>query len=147
MKIEDIKFKIENSEFYKNNDTAQLINFVIDLYEGNRIENTVLENDGDMLLFQCGRDSLSKDYFIVDITRQIIPDLEDVDDATDAMQQLSTTFKFLPSETAFALSTTSKWCSALNEVHSFKAFIENSPALQWATKNNLVKIDVELSYV
>jgi len=147
MKIEDIKFKIENSEFYKNNDTAQLINLVIDLYEGNRIENTVLENDGDMLLFQCGRDSLSKDYFIVDITRQIIPDLEDVDDGTDAMKQLSSTFKFLLSETAFALSTTSKWCSALSEVHSFKAFIENSPAFQWATKNNLVKIDVELSYV
>ncbi|MEM5515015.1 hypothetical protein WNY79_19195 [Pseudoalteromonas sp. AS84] len=147
MKIEDIEFKIENSEFYKNNDIAQLISFIIDLYEGNRIENTVMENDGDMLLFQCGRDSLSKDYFIVDITRQIIPDLEDVDDATDAMQQLSTTFKFLPSETAFALSTTSKWCSALNEVNSFKAFIENSPAFQWATKNNLVKIDIELSYV
>ncbi len=147
MKIEEIKFKIENSEFYKNNDTAQLISLVIDLYEGNRIENTVLENDGDMLLFQSGRDSLSKDYFIVDITRQIIPDLEDIDDATDAMQQLSTTFKFLPSETAFALSTTSKWCSALNEINSFKAFIENSPAFQWATKNNVVKIDIELSYI
>ena len=147
MKIEEIKFKIENSEFYKNNDTAQLISLVIDLYEGNRIENTVLENDGDMLLFQSGRDSLSKDYFIVDITRQIIPDLEDIDDATDAMQQLSTTFKFLPSETAFALSTTSKWCSALNEINSFKAFIESSPAFQWATKNNVVKIDIELSYI
>ena len=147
MKIEEIKFKIENSEFYKNNDTEQLINLVIDLYEGNRIENTVLENDGDMLLFQSGRDSLSKDYFIVDITRQIITDLEDIDDATDAMQQLSTTFKFLPSETAFALSTTSKWCSALNEINSFKGFIENSPAFQWATKNNVVKIDIELSYI
>lgn len=147
MKIEEIKFEIENSEFYKNNDTAQLISLVIDLYEGDRIENTVLENDGDMLLFQSGRDSLNKDYFIVDITRQIIPDLEDIDDATDAMQQLSTTFKFLPSETAFALSTTSKWCSELNEINSFKAFIENSPAFQWATKNNVVKIDIELSYI
>ena len=65
MKIEDIKIKIESSEFYKNNDIKQLIELVIDLYESYRIENTILENDGDMLLFQCGEDSLSKDYFIV----------------------------------------------------------------------------------
>jgi hypothetical protein len=52
MKIEDIKIKIESSEFYKNNDIKQLIKLVIDLYESYRIENTILENDGDMLLFQ-----------------------------------------------------------------------------------------------
>ena len=31
MKIEDIKIKIESSEFYKNNDIKQLIKLVIDL--------------------------------------------------------------------------------------------------------------------
>jgi len=147
MKIEDIKLKIESSEFYKNYNVKQLIKLVIDLYESYRIENTNLEYDGDMLLFQCGEDSLSKDYFIVDITRQIIPDLDDIDEATDAMQQLSTTFKFLPSEAAFALSTTSQWCSALNEVDSLRAFIENSDAFQWAIKNDVVKVDIELSYI
>ncbi|NWL15685.1 hypothetical protein FHG08_08120 [Pseudoalteromonas sp. Scap03] len=147
MKIEDIKLKIERSEFYKNYNVKQLIKLVIDLYESYRIENTNLEYDGDMLLFQCREDSLSKDYFIVDITRQIIPDLDDIDEATDAMQQLSTTFKFLPSEAAFALSTTSQWCSALNEVDSLRAFIENSEAFQWAIKNDVVKVDIELSYI
>lgn len=147
MKIEDIKLKIESSEFYKNYNVKQLIKLVIDLYESYRIENTNLEYDGDMLLFQCGVDSLSKDYFIVDITRQIIPDLDDIDEATDAMQQLSTTFKFLPSEAAFALSTTSQWCSALNEVDSLRTFVENSDAFQWAIKNDVVKVDVELSYI
>jgi hypothetical protein len=147
MKIEDIKLKIESSEFYKNYNVTQLIKLVIDLYESYRIENTNLEYDGDMLLFQCGVDSLSKDYFIVDITRQIIPDLDDIDEATDAMQQLSTTFKFLPSDAAFALSTTSQWCSALNEVDSLRAFIENSDAFQWAIKNDVVKVDIELSYI
>jgi hypothetical protein len=147
MKIEDIKLKIESSEFYKNYTVTQLIKLVIDLYESYRIENTNLEYDGDMLLFQCGVDSLSKDYFIVDITRQIIPDLDDIDEATDAMQQLSTTFKFLPSDAAFALSTTSQWCSALNEVDSLRAFIENSDAFQWAIKNDVVKVDIELSYI
>ena len=147
MKIEDIKLKIESSEFYKNNDIKQLIKLVIDLYESYRIENTILENDGDMLLFQCGEDSLSKDYFIVDITRQVIPDLDDIDEATDAMQQLRTIFKFLPSEAAFALSTTSQWCSALNEVDSFRMFISNSDAFQWAIKNDVVKVDIELSYI
>ena len=97
--------------------------------------------------FSAGEDSLSKDYFIVDITRQIIPDLDDIDEATDAMQQLSTTFKFLPSEAAFALSTTRQWCSALNEVDSLRAFIENSEAFQWAIKNDVVKVDIELSYI
>ena len=147
MKIEDIKLKIESSEFYKNYNVKQLIKLVIDLYESYRIENTNLEYDGDMLLFQCGVDSLSKDYFIVDITRQIIPDLDDIDEATDAMQQLRTIFKFLPSEAAFALSTTSQWCSALNEVDSLRAFIENSDAFQWAIKNDVVKVDIELSYI
>lgn len=147
MKIEDIKLKIESSEFYKNNDIKQLIKLVIDLYESYRIENTILENDGDMLLFQCGEDSLSKDYFIVDITRQVIPDLDDIDEATDAMQQLRTIFKFLPSEAAFALSTTSQWCSALNEVDSLRTFIKNSEAFQWAIKNDVVKVDIELSYI
>ncbi|WP_405599528.1 MULTISPECIES: hypothetical protein [unclassified Pseudoalteromonas] len=147
MKIEDIKLKIENSEFYKKNDIQQLIKLVVDLYENYRIENTVLENDGDMLLFQCGRDSLSKDYFIVDITRQVIPDLDDIDEATDAMQQLRIIFKFLPSEAAFALSITSEWCSALSEVNCFRSFIENSDAFQWAIKNDVIKVDMELSYI
>lgn len=51
MKIEDIKLKIERSEFYKNYNVKQLIKLVIDLYESYRIENTNLEYDGDMLLF------------------------------------------------------------------------------------------------
>ncbi|XQF93317.1 hypothetical protein ACOBV9_04715 [Pseudoalteromonas espejiana] len=147
MKIEDVKLKIESSEFYKNNNVKQLIKLVIDLYENQRIENTNLENDGDMLLFQCGEDCLSKDYFIVDITRQVIPDLDDIDEATDAMQQLSTTFKFLPSEIAFALSATSQWCCALNEVNSFRVFVENSDVYKWAIKNDAVKIDIGLSYI
>lgn len=143
MKLEEIRSIIENSEFVKSKESAQLINLVLSLYKENRIDNTDLEADGDMLLFQWGTHDLEgKSYFEIDIARQIIPDLEDIDEATDGMQQLSTNLKYLANDTTSSFNNSNEWCDTPNKLNDFSQFIENNEAYKWAIQNEPSSIEI-----
>jgi len=148
MNIEEIKLIIEGSEFKKNNNSIQLIGLTLDLYNENRINNTDLDGDGDMLLFQWGTYSHKDDnYFYIDLTRQIVLDLEDPDEAADTMQQLSTKSMYSTNEQTALIRSGNQWCGSPENLNEFRKFIDNNPAFDWAKNNEPFKIEVDLWYV
>lgn len=95
-----------------------------------------------MLLFQWGTYDLEgKSYFEIDITRQIIPDLEDVDEATDGMQQLSTNIKYLANDSTSSFKNSNEWCETPNKLNEFSQYIENNEVYKWAIQNEPTKIE------
>jgi len=147
MKIEEIKSIIESSEFKKNKKSIQLIELTLDLYKENRIDNTDLDGDGDMLLFQWGTYSHKENnYFYIDMTRQIVLDLEDPDEAADTMQQLSTKSMYSTDETTALIRNSNEWCTSPKNLNDFRNFIANNKAFKWAKENEPFKIDVESAF-
>jgi len=148
MKLEEIRSIIENSEFVENKDSAQLINLVLSVYKENRIDNTDLEADGDMLLFQWGiYDLEGKSFLEIDIARQILPDLEDIDEATDGMQQLSTNLKYSTNDTTSSFTNSNEWCDTPNKLNEFSQFIENNEAYKWAIQNKPLTIEIAQFFI
>jgi hypothetical protein len=148
MTIDDIKKLIESESTSKSPDAASMFGMILRLYEENRIVNTSVESDGDMLLFQWGTyDWGSGRYFNVDLTRQVMDDLEDPDEQADSMQQLSVALKFIPNAETEILKSGDRWCHSPDELAEFKKFVENSEAFAWAQGKIPDLVDVLLTYV
>ena len=81
-------------------------------------------SDADMLLCQWGTyDWGSGEHFEFNLTRQFIEQGQDDD---DAMSQLGITFKFKPTAELRALGSGNRWCHSIDELQSFREFIETS---------------------
>jgi hypothetical protein len=94
MTLEDFESRINSSSCFLEGRYSELFEWVFSQYEQSRIEATA-ETDGDMLLFQWGTyDWGMGKSFEIDLTRQTIDDLDDVDAQTDSMRQLHITLKF-----------------------------------------------------
>lgn len=148
MVIDDIKNGLDSSGLLKNPEITTLFQYIIKMYNDKRISNTSLLLDGDMLLFQWGTYNWgSGRYFNIDITRQVMDDLEDPDEQADSMRQLSVTLLFLPNSKTDNMSSDDKWCHTPDELPEFKSFIEGSEAYKWAAGKTPDAVEVDLFYV
>lgn len=148
MQIEEIERIINDSEPLKLGDGAKLLELVASLYEEYRIEGTEIEEDGDMLLFQWGTYNWRKgNFFEVDLTRQTMLALDDPDDVSDSMRQLSTTLMFSPTSETQEIGEGNNWCSSPGSIEQFLEFIKSSAAFAWCAKNTPHKVCVALEHV
>ena len=148
MHIEEIEKIINDSEPLKLGDGSELLELVVSLYEKYRIEGTEIEEDGDMLLFQWGTYDWGKgNFFEVDLTRQTTLALDDPDDASESMRQLSTTLLFTPTSETQEIGEGNQWCSSPGSIAQFLEFIKSSAAFTWSTENTPHKVCVELEHV
>jgi hypothetical protein len=124
---EDFEQRIEESGAELADLTlAEGIRLMLNFYRDTRAEGCLLEDDGDMLLFQWGtNDGVEGKYFRVDLTRQFILSDEKHD---QQISQLSFTFLYLPSDFHDSLGEGNEWCSSPAELASFESFIQNNPA-------------------
>jgi hypothetical protein len=96
-------------------------------YAQARAEGCVLDEAGDMLLFQRGVYDLGAGpMFEIDLTRQVI--LPDEDD-DDAIWQLHLTFRYAPSTDLAVIGEGNLWCHSPSDLPTFEDSIRASPAL------------------
>jgi hypothetical protein len=107
-------------------------------YVAQRAKNVVVEDDGDMLLFQWGITPVEPEEFHVNITRQFFRTGE------DEPYHLSLSFSFPPAASPANLKSGNRWCRTPEDVEEFGSFIESSPAFA-AVKSGL-PMRVELAF-
>ena len=104
-------------------------------YASERCDGCVLEEDGDMLLFQWGTYTWGDStHFELNVTRQLMSGSggggdEDEDD-DEGILQLSLTFRFLPTAELQALGSGNEWCGAPSGLPAFRAYIDACPAFE-----------------
>lgn len=109
-------------------------------YASERCDGCVLEEDGDMLLFQWGSYTLGDTtHFELDITRQLMLSGSDDED----ILQLSLTFRFLPAPELQALGSGNEWCDTPSGLPAFRACIDACPAFELV--GSLVPSEVALN--
>jgi len=110
-------------------DASSAVQLMIDFYIGVRADDVDLENGGDTLAFQWGTyDWGSGPSFQYDVTRQLISEGIDADDADDAFWQLSLTLHYVPTAGTQAMGGGVHWCAGLDRVDEFRKFIRDSAA-------------------
>lgn len=120
--IEKIKALTEAIVASTEQSISELFSYFIRLYVSERIAQTNVDEDGDMLLYQW---DINARYAELDLTRQIMLDLADPDEAADSMMQLSVRCRFKPVQT-LASAAGNEWCSHPSEVDDFTAMLMNS---------------------
>ncbi|HEY7314879.1 MAG TPA: hypothetical protein VH643_36370 [Gemmataceae bacterium] len=101
-------------------------------YADERADGCVLDEDGDMLLFQWGtHDWGDGPAFEVSIVRQLIV----ADDEDEEPQQLDLRFRYEPSVGAAAGQGSSRWCASPDELAAFRRFVAESAALKAVGKH------------
>lgn len=122
-------------------DIAGVFDFFIRLYVSERIDQTNIEEDGDMLLYQWSRQG---GHVELDLTRQIMLDLEDPDEAADSMTQLSIKFRFAETADAPSMGSGNVWCNSPVEVEAFRAMLGDSALFSWARQVAVAEVQVTL---
>lgn len=119
---------------------SQLTETMTAWYEAERAEDVVVEESGDMLLFQWGTyDWGDGEMFEVDLTRQLIAKGA-ADD--DAIWQLSWKVLFAPSVATAGLGEGNRWCGRPSEVDAFRGFIGSSDAMRFAASHPALRAEV-----
>ncbi len=148
MMLDNIKNKIESSEAIQKHEVTAFFQVVLDLYKNNRIAHTVLEADGDMLLFQWGTyDWGNGKYFNIDITRQIMEDIDDPDEQAGTIQQLSVSLLFVPDIQSEAIGSGNQWCNTPDKLDEFENYINNSKAYKLSRGKIPESIEITMNYV
>ena len=110
---------------------------MLEFYENERVDGTLLDRNGDMLLFQWGtHDWGHGEHFEIDITRQLIWDTRPwfikpfARPAVDyeAIWQLSCTFRFFASDDLRQLDSGDRWCKSPSGLSEFRRFVHNHRA-------------------
>jgi hypothetical protein len=126
-------------------DASSAVQLMIDFYVAVRTDDVDLENGGDMLLFQWGvHDWGGGPSFEYDVTRQLIGEVVDENDADDAFWQLSLTLHFVATREAQAIGSGEHWCARLDGVDEFRNFIRDCAATALARRGAPQR--VELSF-
>lgn len=146
MKSHEAKDEFEKLLFAQDDHAFPLVmvNTMLRFYNSVRVDDCILENEGDMLLFQWGTYDWGQGrWFRLNITRQIIPQHAEDDD--DEIFQLSATAKFHPSAELDALGFGNQWCSSLDELADFFAFIATTAAIQRLHTEPCAEVEIEYS--
>lgn len=144
---------------------------MINFYGKVRVEDCDLDEDGDMLLFQCGVHSFddSPETVQINITRQFIQseseldeddeeeeeeesddeedDADDEEEEDSSMSQLQLTYHFDPAEVdpeVFETEESSRWHGEPKKTTSFRDFITTHPA--FVAVQTLKPMRVEVVY-
>ena len=92
-------------------------------YAEQRADDVVIEEDGDMLLYEWGIYSFSgPESFQFDITRQFIVTGE------DEPYQLHLTLHFVPTDALRQIKNGNEWCHSPDELPAFRQSVESSAA-------------------
>jgi hypothetical protein len=92
-------------------------------YAEQRADGVVIEEDGDMLLYQWGVYSFTgTESFQLDITRQFIV----TDDGDDEPYQLHLTLHFAPTDALRQFDRGGEWCHSPDELPEFRKLVEAS---------------------
>jgi hypothetical protein len=101
------------------------VDAMLEFYRSIRADGCNMEEDGDMLLYQWGvYETSAGERFTYNITRQFI--LESGED--ENFWQLGLTFAFPPTGELSALGCGDRWCTSLDELAGFEAFIRTHAA-------------------
>ncbi len=101
------------------------------------------DDDGDMLLFQCGvYDWGPGPEFEVDFVRQLMKTDEEGGD--DAMSQLHLTIYFDPTVASSIERGFNVWCADEDGLANFRASVVASPEFQLATGANPRRVELKL---
>ncbi len=141
MKSSDAKsrFEVLLSQRDNNETPAAIISCMLDFYRDERLDDCIIEDDGDMLLYQWGTYDWGQGrWFDFNITRQYVPGSGEDED----IFQLSVTAKYSPAHELDALGSGNKWCGSPKELPQFNEFIYNSPPLQFLHQKPCDKVDV-----
>lgn len=97
---------------------------MIEFYKQIRVDDCNAD-DGDMLLYQWGpADWGQGERFLLDLTRQVMIDL----DGEDEILQLSLQFLFQPSPETERLGAGNRWCMGPDDLIVFEESMQSSPA-------------------
>lgn len=113
---------------------------MFEFYRTHRAEDCPPENDGDMLLFQWGKDSPGT--FEISMTRQFVYESAEDED----IWQLALSFQFSSTTDLDEVDSGNKWCETIRPraVDYFETFVKSSPAYQKASE--LTATNVSLDY-
>lgn len=139
--IDNIKALVTAYPALAEKDIARMFEFFIRLYESERIDQTDIEEDGDMLLYQW---SIQDGHVELDLTRQVMLDLEDPDEAADSMTQLSITFRFATTAETPSIESGNVWCNSPAEVAAFRATLSDSAPFAWARQVAAAEVRIAL---
>jgi len=96
---------------------------MIAFYSEQRAQGVVVEEDGDMLLFQWGTTPVEPEEFYVNITRQFIHTDQ------DEPYQLSLSFYFPATTSLASLKSGNRWCQSPDGIAELSKFLASSPAI------------------
>lgn len=106
-------------------------------YSQQRADNVVIEDDGDMLLYEWGLFSFSgPESFQLGLTRQFIETDE------DEPYQLRLTLHFVPTDSLRRLKGGSNWCHSPEELPAFRQFVEDSEAFRAIADSKPSRVEV-----
>lgn len=115
------------------------IALMLDFYRDERVDNCLLEQDGDMLLFEWGcYDMGDGDFFNCSITRQLI----EADAADDQIYQLRLEFLYTPTEEFRSLVNGNHWCQTPADLETFRSSIFSSPSFLSIQSARPVKMNI-----
>jgi hypothetical protein len=121
---------------------ADAIRFMLRFYRDTRAADCPLDEDGDMLLFQCRAFDFGRgETYRYDITRQFILSGSEGD---DGMSQLSLTVHFAPADALRALKG-NRWCSSPAQADEFEQFIRDHVATQAVSPLKPLKVTLDWS--
>ena len=120
---------------------ADAVRFMLTFYRDVRADDSPLEGDGDMILFQWGAYNRGEgESYTYDISRQFIVSGSDDD---DGMSQLSLTVHFPVTDALRALKG-NKWCCSPAQVDEFEHFIRTHAATR--AVSSLIPLQVTLEW-
>jgi hypothetical protein len=110
---------------------AEGVEAMLAFYAADRCDGCVLEEDGDMLLFQWGTYTWGDStHFELNITRQLMPGGDENEDDDEGILQLSLTFRFPAAAELQALGSGNEWCDTPSGLPAFRARIDACPAFE-----------------
>lgn len=113
---------------------------MLGFYQNDRADGCLIDQDGDMLLYQWGTYDWGKgESFELDITRQFIENASE----DENIKQLSLTFRFHPTEGFRQIGEGNLWCSSPEGIEVFRAFIFDSPAFSAISSAESWKVALE----
>lgn len=105
----------------------KLLQSVWDFYRNER-PSGLAQVEGDMLLFQSGiYDWGSGPFFEIDLTRQFVESVRDVEE--DVYSQFHLTCYYAPDEKLAALARESRWCADMSELEDLTTWVEGHGVL------------------
>jgi hypothetical protein len=111
---------------------------MVAFYASQRVKNVVVEDDGDMLLFEWGITPVEPEEFYVAIRRQFFRT------GHDEPYHLSLSFSFPATAAPANLKTGNRWCRRPEGVAEFGSSLASSPSL--AAADAAVPLRVELEF-